>query len=163
MPGEFGHGAHKLEMVHPQRWHGAISAATGFVVAAMGAIALLGAFDAQTVPAILRALERGGELTLVFRISIAGIAVLTGLGWAAVGMRRMFRLWVPPGIPKDFADIETVRTAVTKRVLTSTRSRIRISTACWAGSLASVCSRWYHASAPRQPSCLRPPGRGSSF
>jgi hypothetical protein len=104
-------------MVHPQRWHGAISAATGFVVAAMGAVALLGAFDAQTVPAILRALERGGELTLVFRISIAGIAVLTGLGWAAVGMRRMFRLWVPPGIPKDFADIETVRTAVTKRVL----------------------------------------------
>ena len=117
MPGEFGHGAYKLDMVHPHRWHGAISAATGLAVAAMGAVTLLGVLNAQTISAIIRALERGGDLTLLVRLPIAVAAVLTGLGWAAVGVRRMLRLWVPPGIPKDFTNIEAVKTAVTKRVL----------------------------------------------
>lgn len=117
MPGEFGHAAHKLNLVNPHRLSGAVGAVAGSGVGALGAMTLLTALDSRTIATIIRAGERGGDLSLLIRIAAAGLGFLWGLGVLLVGVRGLLPLWVPPGIPKDFGSNEALKTALQKREL----------------------------------------------
>ncbi|GEM_PF-3908086 len=76
MPGEFGHAAHKLNLTNPHRLSGAIGAVAGLAVVALGAITLLRTLDSRTITTLIRAVERGGDLSLLVRIGAASVGVL---------------------------------------------------------------------------------------